>query len=423
MREDALTIVRTLRNAGHVAYFAGGCVRDLLMGLTPKDYDVVTDAPPERVRCIFPKTQAVGQAFGVILVRVGQSVIEVATFRADGEYHDGRRPASVRFTTPEQDAHRRDFSINGLFLDPIDNCVIDFVRGQDDLMNRVLRAIGDPAQRFAEDYLRLLRAVRFLSRFNLLLDPTTAQAIRRHAQNIQAISPERVADELRLMMTAQTRGAAWEWLNELELAENVFRLWPMARGRTNDRRWRLIETITPNETIQFGLALAAIYVARTSDLQQCFRPLAVKDLVRSSRQLLKLSNDESSELGQLLLGCNTLLSDKPLSLAQKKRFLLRPTERLTGLLLGALAEIGYESGRINRLLAELRELRRTDFAPPPFVTGDDLAALGLPPGPAYKKVLDHVYDEQLEGRITDKREALNLSRTTYGKADPLAAEQ
>src|SRR5204863_2724342 len=153
-REDAITILRRLRDAGHVAYFAGGCVRDQLLGLTPKDYDVATDAPPPRVRQLFNNTQAVGAAFGVILVRHGRSQIEVATFRAEGAYLDGRRPSEVTFTTAEQDARRRDFTINGLFYDPVEDKVIDYVGGQRDLEHRWLRAIGDPDRRFAEDHLR-----------------------------------------------------------------------------------------------------------------------------------------------------------------------------------------------------------------------------------------------------------------------------
>ena len=158
-RDDALAVVRRLREAGHVAYFAGGCVRDQLLGLTPKDYDVATDAPPQRVRELFTRTDAVGAAFGVILVRQRRSQIEVATFRTDLEYRDGRRPEGVRFTTAEQDARRRDFTINGLFYDPLDDRVIDYVGGQADLKEKVLRAIGDPDERFAEDHLRLLRAI------------------------------------------------------------------------------------------------------------------------------------------------------------------------------------------------------------------------------------------------------------------------
>src|SRR6476619_7194840 len=152
MREDALAIVKRLREHGHVAYFAGGCVRAMLLKLEPKDYDVATDAPPQRVRQIFSNTQAVGAAFGVILVRHGKSVIEVATFRTDVSYEDGRRPTAVKFTTAEEDAKRRDFTINGMFFDPIEDRVIDHVGGQGDLKNKVLRAIGEPNHRLQEDH-------------------------------------------------------------------------------------------------------------------------------------------------------------------------------------------------------------------------------------------------------------------------------
>src|SRR5437763_2390306 len=207
-RQDALAVVKRLREAGHVAYFAGGCVRDELLGFTPKDYDVATDAPPERVRQLFSNTQAVGAAFGVILVRHRKSVIEVATFRTDLQYKDGRRPEGVVFTTAEEDAKRRDFTINGLFMDPLDgDRVIDFVGGQEDLKNKVLRAIGEPNHRFEEDHLRLLRAVRFAARFGLQVDAATADAIQSHAAQLKRISPERICEELRLMLGAPSRGA------------------------------------------------------------------------------------------------------------------------------------------------------------------------------------------------------------------------
>jgi len=175
-RDDAVAVVKRLRNAGHVAYFAGGCVRDTLLGLQPKDFDIATDAPPQRVRELFTNTQAVGAAFGVILVRHKKSVIEVATFRTDLKYLDGRRPEGVVFTTAEEDAKRRDFTINGLFFDPIENHVIDYVGGQEDLKNKVLRAIGEPNHRFEEDHLRLLRAVRFAARFDLTIEHATASS-------------------------------------------------------------------------------------------------------------------------------------------------------------------------------------------------------------------------------------------------------
>ncbi|HMB96217.1 MAG TPA: 16S rRNA (guanine(966)-N(2))-methyltransferase RsmD, partial [Tepidisphaeraceae bacterium] len=231
-REDALAIVQQLREAGHIAYFAGGCVRDELLGIKPEDYDIATDAPPPRVRELFKNTQAVGAAFGVILVRHRGSIIEVATFRTDDAYHDGRRPSQVHFTNAEQDAKRRDFTINGIFLDPIENKVIDFVGGHEDLKAKRLRAIGEPDHRFEEDHLRLLRAVRFAARFDFAIEPATAAAIAKHAPHLKRISPERIADELRRMLAPPTRVAAWKLLGDFGLLPVIFRnlpeksIWP-----------------------------------------------------------------------------------------------------------------------------------------------------------------------------------------------------
>ena len=198
-REDALAVVRRLREMGHVAYFAGGCVRDVLLGLEPTDWDVATDAEPRRVRELFRNTQAVGAMFGVILVRQGQSVVEVATFRSDAEYVDGRRPTGVRFTTAEEDAQRRDFTINGLFLDPLEgDRVIDYVGGVEDLRSRHLRAIGEAGKRFAEDHLRLLRAVRFAARFGLEFDGGTAEAIKRNGPFLKPYTSRSMAAAMRL---------------------------------------------------------------------------------------------------------------------------------------------------------------------------------------------------------------------------------
>lgn len=412
-RADALAVVQRLREAGHIAYFAGGCVRDLLLGLSPKDFDVATDAPPQRVRELFSNTQAVGQAFGVILVRHRKSVIEVATFRSDGRYEDGRHPAEVRFTTAEEDAQRRDFTVNGLFLDPLDNRVIDFVGGQKDLDARLLRAIGDPEKRFDEDYLRLLRAVRFAARFDFTIDPHTRAAIQSHAAKLKQISPERIAEELRIMLTPPTRRAAWKLLQELGLADEVFRLWNPAKADPSRPLWKAFEVAALFEVIPFGLSLAAAYVSRADEVMQCLQIQAIRDAVRSTRQMLKISNEESDQMSRILLGAGLMLQSESLTLAQKKRFLARATSRESRLLLQAIADVGFFADRINTLLAELGELQKTDFAPLPLVTGDDLTAAQLQPGPAFKKVLDCVYDEQLEGRVIDKTRAMQLALEIY----------
>src|SRR2546430_4608188 len=306
-RADATAIVKRLRANGHEAYFAGGCVRDLLLGLEPKDWDVATDAPPNRVRELFTKTEAVGAAFGVILVRHGRSVVEVATFRSEANYLDGRRPSEVRFTTAQEDAQRRDFTINGLFLDPLeDDRVIDFVGGQEDLAARRLRAIGDPSARFAEDHLRLLRAVRFAARFGLEIAPATAMAIEQRAELLKGISPERIAEELRLMLCPPTRSAAWLLLWKFELLHVVLRFLPLKEEVQINPSKSVFLASAPGAQISFGLALASaildVELHQGNDVLAVVEKRNVNRIARAGDKALKLSNVEFDEMEQGLAG-------------------------------------------------------------------------------------------------------------------------
>jgi poly(A) polymerase len=416
-RDDAVSVVRALRDAGHVAYFAGGCVRDALLGLTPKDYDVATDAPPARVRELFKKTQAVGQAFGVILVRLGKSVIEVATFRTDGHYADGRRPSEVTFSTPQEDAQRRDFTLNGLFYDPVDDRVIDYVDGQRDLRDRVLRAIGDPAQRFAEDHLRMLRAVRFAARFDLSIDPATADAIRRDAGLLTRISGERIADELRRMLVPPTRGRAWREMWGLGLVAPAL---GAASGGTSSQPLReeksLVLALPADRETTFGLALLTAAIdARwhagggKHDILGNLTPAEAKKIVSQCRQTLKLSNDESEEMTWIARLAHGLLNARELPVALVKRSLASPHAPAMRTLLASLRSTGAAAERIAAIEARLAEFDGVDCAPPPYITGDDLVAAGHAPGPAFKRVLDQVYDAQLEDRIADRDQAMSLA--------------
>lgn len=406
-RDDALAVVLRLRESGHVAYFAGGCVRDELLGLKPKDFDVATDAPPHRVRELFNNTQAVGAAFGLILVRHRKSVIEVATFRTDGDYSDGRRPDSVRFTTAEEDAQRRDFTINGLFLDPVENRVIDYVGGQADLAAKILRAIGDPVQRFREDHLRLLRAVRFAARFAFVIEPVTADAIRAEAPSLKRISPERIADELRRMLTPPTRVYAWRLLTDRALIGELFRRLGPYRG---DRE-EMFTLLAPGEPVTFPLALAAAalcYQAGQDDPIRWIDRKTAMQTTRSLRTLFKLSNDETESLQAILIDAGDALR-RTWTLAEHKRFLARPTAPDTRRMLTAIARSGFHSDAVQQLQAAWEALDGVDCAPPPLVTGDDLVAAGLSPGPVFKRVLESVYDAQLESRVTDKPSAMALA--------------
>src|SRR5579883_2074530 len=225
-RDFAIEVVRRLREAGHEALWAGGCVRDELLRLIPKDYDIATSALPEQVQKLFRRTIALGMSFGVIEVlgpRSSEGVlkIQVATFRSDVAYSDGRRPDAVVFASAREDALRRDFTINGMFFDPLENRLIDYVGGQKDLQARVLRAIGDPAQRFEEDKLRMLRAVRIATRFDLEIEPATAEAIRAQAPRIGIVSAERIAEELRKLLVDPHRARGMRWFMDLGLAEPI----------------------------------------------------------------------------------------------------------------------------------------------------------------------------------------------------------
>ena len=420
LREDALAVLTRLRDAGHVAYFAGGCVRDELLGLTPKDYDVATDAPPDRVRKLFTNTQAVGAAFGVILVRHKTSVVEVATFRTDGKYLDGRRPEAVTFTTAQEDAKRRDFTINGMFLDPIENKVIDYVGGQDDLKKKLLRAIGDPNHRFEEDHLRLLRALRFAARFQLQIEPLTAQAIAAHADHLKRISPERIAEELRMLLTPVTRDRAWEMLHQFRLDDVIFRYlnlpWPSPHPEVSGgRRIVLFSRVAPGEPIPFGLALAAAtleFAARRLphlvEWPRVVGEVTVRSMVRAMRQSLRISNDEADAMEGSLYGIEILLGADNARVSTLKRFLARPTAPLSRALLAALP-LAQDEPRHAAVERSLKELEATEFAPPPLATGDDLTDAGLKPGPRFKVALDQTYDAQLEGRITTRKEAIEMA--------------
>jgi tRNA nucleotidyltransferase/poly(A) polymerase len=424
LREDALAVLTRLREAGHVAYFAGGCVRDELLGLTPKDYDVATDAPPDRVRQLFSNTQAVGAAFGVILVRHGKSVVEVATFRTDGKYVDGRRPEAVTFTTAEEDAKRRDFTINGLFLDPlkdatIDRQVIDYVGGLDDLVSRTIRAIGDPDRRFEEDHLRLLRAVRFYAKYGREMEEQTDAAIRRHAPQLARISPERVGEELRLMLTGPKRYVAWDYLMDTGLAGVILRFVPWRADEEEFRRSKghLFEFMLKGEPIGFGAALAAAVVeyrrAAAPDGTEgrwLFERKTVREMVHALRQSAKITNEESDEMAGTLEGLAPLLADQQPSVATLKRFLARPTSRYSRGLLRAMESMSYvDAARFTWLESQFAALEGTDVAPPPLVTGDDLTDAGLNPGPRFKVALDQTYDAQLEGRVTTRHDAMEMA--------------
>lgn len=400
-RDEARRIVETLRRAGHVAYFAGGCVRDELLGRTPDDYDIATDAVPERVMHLFPRSGEVGKSFGVVLVKApgGRHVVEVATFRADGVYTDNRRPDSVRFSTPQEDAARRDFTVNALFLDPLTGKVLDLVGGQADLAARLLRAVGDPEARLAEDHLRALRAVRLAAKLGFEIEAGTAQAIRRHATFLKGVSRERIGDEIERMMTHPSRARAAALLRDLELERPALE-WT-AQGAIGT--W--LAGLPPEAPYVGALAAWAMDLGWTPHAPDA-QPQRDR-LVRAWRHALCLSNEHRDALAATLGTLSVLATSWPgLGVAGQKRLVARREFEIAMTVL-------YTTNPVRAAEVEnrVRELAATPsgIAPAPLLTGDDLIGMGLAPGPGFRKLLDAVYDAQLEDRVKTLAEARELA--------------
>jgi poly(A) polymerase len=323
----------------------------------------------------------------------------------------------VAFTDAEHDARRRDFTINGLFMDPTDGTVIDYVGGQEDIGARRLRAIGEPDERFNEDHLRLLRAVRFAARFDLTIEKRTAEAIRRHAPKIVRIAPERIAEELRRMLSPVTRNLAWPMLWEFALVDQVFRFLPVAAEEAEfDRAKSVFLAVSPGETIPFAMALAAAsldYIVQATgnrDLRDVVSPKTVQQVGKALRQSLRISNDELEDMVGTLMAIGPLVQQPPPAVAAMKRFLAKPWARGAWEIMEAVDQVAGTGGRVEWLRGRLEELSHGDVAPVPLITGDDLTDEGMKPGPVFKRVLEAAYDAQLEGRVSTKDEAMDLAR-------------
>jgi poly(A) polymerase len=407
-REFAVDVVRRLRAGGFEAVWAGGCVRDRLLGLTPKDYDVATNATPEKVREVFGRrsTIPVGAAFGVIAV-VGPKPagnVEVATFRRDVGYTDGRRPDAVAFTTAEEDAQRRDFTINGLFYDPLDDRVLDYVGGQEDLKRGMVRAIGEPRERFAEDKLRMLRAVRFAATFDFALDAATLAAVHEMAEEILVVSAERIATELRRMLVDPRRERAVALLAESRLLGVLL---PEAGDRATTgsaeiaRALRLVAAL---EEPSFGLSLAAVLFA-----------LGASDQVAAIGRRWRLSNDEIDRAEYLAANAAALdaAPTMPWPIVQRMLIHLYAAELVS--LHAARVRIGEGNAAAVAFCEERLAWPAEKLNPPPLISGDDLKRSGIRPGPRFKTLLDEVRDAQLERRVTTREEAIALAKEIEGR--------
>ncbi len=396
-REFATDVVSKLVKAGHVAYFAGGCVRDEILGLQPEDYDVATSARPEQVTALFRRTIEVGASFGVVEV-IGPRdehghflKVQVATFRSDGIYLDGRHPAQVVFSSPQEDATRRDFTINGMFLDPLTGTIYDYVGGQQDLARGILRAIGRAEDRFSEDRLRMLRAVRMSARFRFPLEEQTLAAIQKMASGIQAISAERICEELRKMLTHPNRAMALELIQHTHLLPYLFpEIDPQTWPETIQIARRLPRLCWPNDrevTVPLGFAI----LLRHFD----------KKKIQAFCQRLKMTNDELSRISWLVTHQQALVDA-----AQQKKSQLYPIlihEGISELL--SLHE-GLTGQPAEYALHVLRQTPREQLNPPVLLTGDDLIQMGYKPGPLFKKWLEELRAKQLDQEIHNREQAI-----------------
>jgi putative nucleotidyltransferase with HDIG domain len=437
-RDFAISVVKRLQEAGYQALWAGGCVRDELLRLSPKDYDVATDARPEEVQRLFRRTVEVGMSFGVVQVLGPRPFkAEVATFRSDVSYTDGRHPDAVVFASAREDALRRDFTINGMFYDPVKEELVDYVGGQEDLRALVLRAIGEPRHRFEEDKLRMLRAARLATRFELSVEPATARAIREMAPTITVVSAERIAKELRELLVHPRRARGLALLDELELIGPILpELLPMKglpQGpphAPNGDLWQhvlaVLERLGPEPS--FPLAFAALLhdvgkprtVGRTPDRYTFYYHEHVGARLANDIALrLRLSNEERERIAWLVEKHQILADARRMRTSKLKQLLVHPgiDELLTLHRADALAS-GRSTDHVDYCEILLREWTADDLNPPPLITGHDLMKeLGLEPGPQYKEILDAVRDAQLDGSLRTRPEALEYVRKLLREQD------
>lgn len=408
-RQFAFDVVERLRAAGFQAFWAGGCVRDELLGRIPADYDVATSAKPEEVREVFGRrrTLAVGAAFGVITVLgpKGSGQIEVATFRTDAAYTDGRHPAGVTFSSPEEDAQRRDFTINGLFLDPLSGEVHDYVGGREDLKAGVVRAIGVPAMRFGEDHLRMLRAVRFAAGFGFALDGETRAAIEKMTHLVTTVSPERIAAELRAMVSRPGRRRALELLDETGLAREVLsEVAPTDGDAASRAAWQqAAAVIDALDEPDLSTALAALFET------------AGEERLRHAAHRLRLSNREVKLACWLLDAVAALGDSRAEELAARpwshvQPWLAHDDAYLLADLLRARADCSRGNAGAAAWVTAQASRPKAELDPPPLVTGSDLMAAGIPEGRALGAALAALRAKQLDGEITSREAAIEWAR-------------
>ena len=433
MEKAARKIAERLRDRGHIAYFAGGCVRDMVRGLTPKDYDIATDAHPENVQALFSRTYAVGAHFGVIIVLEDGFQFEVATFRSDEAYIDGRHPSAVQFSSPEEDARRRDFTINGMFLDPASNKVIDLVGGQADIGAKLVRAIGEPGQRLAEDRLRMLRAVRFATALDYQIDERTWDALVASASSINQISGERIRDEVVRIFLSSNRVRGWDLLDASGLMSAILPELQAMKGVLQPEQFhpegdvfvhtRLMLSLLP-ETVSVPLVFAVLFhdvakpvtarVDETGRIRFNEHDRIGAEMTEAIMRRLRFSGAEIQATVEMVRQ-HMVFKDAPkMRVAKLKRFMARPTFEQELELHRVDCQGSHRMlDNYEFLLRKREEFANEPIIPPPLVRGDDLIAFGLKPGPKFGEILEAVETRQLEGKLRTRDEALNWVKSHY----------
>ena len=424
-REAAVDLARRLTAAGHEALFAGGCVRDKLLGQEPKDYDIATSARPEEVLKLFPSANEVGAHFGVVIAKHKGHHVEIATFRTDGSYKDGRRPETVTFSTPQEDAQRRDFTINGLFEHPESGEVIDHVGGMADLREGLLRAIGNPLARFTEDGLRLLRAVRFSATMGFEIEPQTRAAIHECAPLLNRISPERIRDEFSKILICPHRRRGVEILVETGLMLHIIPEFMKTIGCEQPPEWHpegdvythtciMLELLEPTAPLVLCLAVMLHDIAKPpcqtfgDRIRFNGHDSMGADMADTILRRLRYPNDVIAATVPMVARHMQFMNVKQMRTAKLKRFMAEPTFPQEMEL--HRVDCGSSNGFTDNyefLEAKAQEFAAEPLIPPPLVTGRDLILLGLTPGPRFREILEIIQTEQLEGRILDRQPALD----------------
>ncbi len=436
IRQEATRLVLVLRAAGYTAFFAGGCVRDFLLGKKPKDYDIATDATPAQVVRLFPHAQQVGAHFGVVVVRSQGEHFEIATFRTDGSYSDGRRPESVAFSTPDEDAHRRDFTMNGIFYDPIGERVIDFVGGENDLRAGLVRAIGVAEDRFQEDYLRLMRAVRFAASLSFQIEPLTWKSVQANAPGLHKISIERVREEFVRMILHPSRlrgfdllvdsGLMAQFLPEildLKGCEQPPQFHPEGDVFVHTRL--MLSLAAPDASLPLVLSIllhdigkpATFTVDETGRIRFSGHDAVGATMAESILRRMKFSNEIIAQVVEMVACHMRYMHVQDMRTAKLKRFMAREVfpEELELHRIDCAGSNG-RTDNYDFIQAKLVEFSSAPIIPERLIDGRDLMALGYPSGPQLGEMLTQVQTEQLEGKLTSKAEALAWVQQTFPRA-------